>query len=122
MLDPVVADLVTKPLVTGAVAAAADRFWFSGNMSSALAFGGATALGVAGADLIGRYALKGEHLVSKSIETRAMEIAGSSALALAADRFVFEKDRAYEVPQRIGAVVASEIIAEWLTDSFLGMR
>lgn len=122
MLDPVVADLVTKPLVTGAVAAAADRFWFSGTMGSALAFGSAAAAGVAGADLIGRYALKGETLVHKSIETRAMEIVGGSALALMADRYVFERDRTYEMPQRIGAVVASEILAEYITDSFLGMR
>jgi hypothetical protein len=122
MLDPVTQDLIAKPLVTGAVAALADKYWFSGNMSSAAAFGGATAVGVAGADLIGRYALKGETLVHKSIETRAMEVAGGSALALMADRFVFEKDRTYEMPQRIGAVVASEIIGEWITDTFLGMR
>jgi hypothetical protein len=120
--DPVTAELVTKPLVSGAIAAIADRYWFYGNMSTAAAFGAATAVGVAGADLLGRYALKNETLVHKSIETRAMEVVGSSALALMADRYVFEKDRTYEMPQRIGAVIASEVLAEYVVDSFIGMR
>lgn len=120
--DPVTAELVTKPLVSGAVAAVADRYWFSGDMSSSLAFGTAVAVGVAGADLVGRYALKNETLVHKSIETRALEVVGGTTLALVADRYVFEKNRMYEVPQRVGAVIASEILGEYLTETFIGMR
>lgn len=120
--DPVVAELVSKPLTAGAIAAVADRFYFGGNLSSATAFGAAVAVGVAGADLIGRHTLKNETLVHKSIETRAMEIVGSSALALVADRYVFEKDRMYEVPQRVATVIASEILAEYAVDTFIGMR
>lgn len=118
MIDPAVSNLIAKPFAVGAIAALGDRYWFQNNTMSNVSFGTAVAVGTISADLIGRYALKHESNIDKSIETRAMEIGGTAVLGLVADRFLFEKDRSYEVPQRVGLIVASDILGEYATNTF----
>jgi hypothetical protein len=51
-----------------------------------------------------------------------MEVGIATALALGTDNFVFREARSeYEMPQRVLAIIGSEIIGEYVADTFLGM-
>lgn len=113
--------LFAKPLACAVSAGLIDRFYFSQmQLMPNLAFGASVGIGVLAADQIAKRT--GHTAVGKSLEARAMEVGLSTALALGTDNFVFREARSeYEMPQRVMAIVGSEIIGEYIADSFLGL-
>ena len=121
MMSPEANLLFGKPLASGVTAFLIDRFYFrQTQVMPNVAFAASVAIGILAADQIAKRT--GHSTVSKSLEARALEIGLSTALALGTDSYVFREARSdFEMPQRVAAVIGSEIIGEYVADSFLGM-
>jgi hypothetical protein len=57
--------------------------------------------------------------VSRSIEKRALEVGLGVGAGLGIHKYLMGNEF-YDLPQRVGVAVASEVAGEWLANSFFG--
>lgn len=119
MLSPESQVLLAKPTAAGTAATVTDKFWFKNRTSESVKFGVAVLGGTLLADLASKKINGGA--LAKSLESRLTEVGLASAGALAIDTQIFQKERAYELPQRVAAVAAAEVAGERVANTFLGI-
>jgi hypothetical protein len=121
-LDPEVETLLAKPVACALTGALVDRFW-SGNsdISQNLVFGGCVAVGVLVSEVASKHLPAHDNGVTKSLESRLIEVGVSATGAIALDKFVFRTPMSIYTLHRIIGVVASDMAGEWVANSFLGI-
>lgn len=115
---------IAKPVTAGITAAAIDRLYFKTPMlASNIGFGVAVGLGLFAGDLAAKATpVHGAGaVVAKSLEARALEIGFGSTLSFVLDRYLMESYASYDVVQRVGSIVAAEVVGEYVSNSFLGL-
>lgn len=118
MIDQETKVLITKPVVTGAVAIAADRILMgTTSFPRNLAFATSVAGGVFVSDMIAKHTVGNS--VGRSIEARALEIGMTTTAAIATDAYIFRNAVEYNLPSRIITIAASEIIGEYISTCFM---
>lgn len=117
-----------KPLLTGGFAGVGDYLLFNQSksnpteaMMNSAYFGVAVAGGVSVAEMVGPTVTSFVQLGSafsngKTLEQRGFEILGATAGAYALNSYVFNNSRFGDLYPRIGVIVASDVIAELMTD------
>lgn len=105
-------ELISRPLICGAVGTAIDRFYFGRNdMRRNIAFGGAIASGVLFADVVGQHVIPNSH--AKNLETRIMEVGLATGSVVVLDRYVFNQGSRPDM-SRILSIVASEVLGDYV--------
>ena len=116
-------ELVTylaKPATTAAVAGAADYFFLGQkNIKNAAVFGASIGGAVLIADAIGNHALGGG-AITKSLERRALEIGLTSGAGIGVYMFLDPvQSRATKNSDKLMAIIGSEIVADYIVESFV---
>lgn len=110
--------LITKPIATAAIATGLTKYMFKSNFNYAASFGASVGTGVLVADLLSTK-LHGNE-VSRSIEKRALEVGLGVGAGLGIHKYIMGNEF-YNLRERVGVAVASEIAGEWLCSSFHGV-
>ena len=117
-----------KPLVTGAVVVAMDKFIMKNeNMNESLYFGAAAAAGIYSGTMIAKAMPlplpSGEYFSGKTVEIRLAEIGARAGIAYALNKFVLKNDYAQDqMLNKLAVLAASDFIAEYLTDYLQGNK
>lgn len=121
MFDEATKAFLAKPVASGAVAFAIDRYAIGDTFyKNNLLFASAVASGILISDLVVKYGkVHDGSTMDKSIEGRLLEIGTTVGGALAVERFVLAQNTAPQnMYKRVGAVIASDVLGEYLTASF----
>lgn len=106
-----------KPLMTGLVSVAIDRYYFNRqNLTQNLGYGFAVGAGQYGGQKIGEYYLpQGDY---KSAEVRAVEVSTGLAGAYAIDKFLTQTNslNARDAVPRIASIILTDLGVEYLRD------
>ena len=115
----------TKPLITGGLVVAGDKFIFEEpDMTKSLYFGAATALGVAAATQVSHMAGsllpnlgKAGFIDSKTLEIRILEIGFGAGAAYGLNRYVLKNDFQYnQMMNKLALIAGADFVAEYITD------
>jgi hypothetical protein len=116
--------LIAKPVSSALIAAGIDMLYFKNGIRANLIFGAGVGLSVFAADMIAKrspiHAGHATH-VAKSLEARALELGLGSAGALMIDTYLVESFSSSMTFERFASVVVSEVIGEYVSNSFLLM-
>lgn len=111
-----------KPLITGAVAVAGDKFIFQEtDLNKSLYFGGAVALGTYAGNVVGSMLPamipSGGFVDGKTLEVRLAEVGVGAGGAYALNRYVLKNDYQYsQMMNKIALIAGSDFVAEYITD------
>ena len=110
-----------KPLITGGLVVAGDKFIFNEpDLSRSLYFGGATAVGVYGASLVANSLPnlgKVGFVDGKTLELRLAEIGLASGLGYGLNRYVLNNDFQYsQMMNKLALIAGADFVGEYLTD------
>ena len=111
-----------KPLITGALVVAGDKFIFKEqDLTKSLYFGAATFAGVYGATAIASslpvIVPSGGFVDGKTLEIRLAEISLGAGAAYGLNRVFLKNDYQYgQMLNKIGLIAGADFVAEYLTD------
>lgn len=108
-------EFVSKPLIGFGLGYAVDSLYFQRPMNQNLYFATSIGLGLALADVIGKYAIP--HNAGRTLETRVLEVALATGMVSAIDSYVLEPQRfRNDIGSRTLAIVGIEIVANYIDD------
>ena len=114
-----------KPLITGAVAVAGDRFLLNQlDMNKSLYFGGAVAAGTFLGAMVGDsipvvIPEGGTYYDAKTLEQRLAEVGASAAAAYIINTQILKNDYQYsQMYPKLALIAGSDFIAEYITDYY----
>jgi hypothetical protein len=111
-----------KPLITGALVVAGDKFLMKEqDMTKSLYFGAATAAGVYTASMIASalpvIVPSGGFVDGKTLEIRLAEIGLGAGASYALNRLLLKNDYQYsQMINKLGLIAGADFIAEYVTD------
>lgn len=117
MIDETTKIILAKPVASAATAFLIDRYALGQSFTkNSLMFGTAVGSGILVSDLVAKYANLHGSSIEKSIEGRLIEIGTTVAGSLLVEKYVLAQN---SIPstmyQKVGAVIASDVIGEYLT-------
>ena len=114
-----------KPLITGAVAVAGDRFLLNQlDMNKSLYFGGAVAAGTFLGAMVGNsipvvIPEGGTYYDAKTLEQRLAEVGASAAAAYIINTQILKNDYQYsQMYPKLALIAGSDFIAEYIVDYY----
>jgi hypothetical protein len=112
-----------KPLITGAVAVAGDKFFLMApDLNKSLYFGGAVAAGTFVGVLVGSslpvvIPAGGTYYDAKTLEQRLAEVGAGAATAYLINTQILKNDYQYsQMYNKLAVIAASDFIGEYITD------
>ena len=117
-----------KPLVTGAVVIALDKFVMKNeNMNESLYFGAAAVAGIYGGSMVAKAMPldlpSGDYFSGKTVELRVAEIGVGVGVAYALNKFVLKNDYSQDqMLNKLAVLAASDFIAEYAVDYLNGSK
>ena len=116
---------LTKPLITGALVIAGDKFLFEEpDMTKSLYFGAATAAGISAAtqianmagNLLPNFGTSG-FVDSKTLEIRILEVGLGASAAYGLNRYVLKNDFQYnQMLNKLVLIAGADFVGEYITD------
>jgi hypothetical protein len=114
-----------KPLITGAVAVAGDKFLLmESDLNKSLYFGGAVAAGTFLGAMVGDsipvvIPEGGTYYDAKTLEQRLAEVGASAAAAYIINTQIFKNDYQYsQMYSKLALIAGSDFIAEYIVDYY----
>jgi len=122
-IDPATEAKLAKPVACGLVAALADRFYAgTPKIQQNLAFAASVAAGVFAADMIAPHLPGNTNMVERSLKSRALELGVTAGAAFAMDRYLFNSYPSSYLGSRVMTIIGSEIVGEYVAQSFTGVH
>ena len=114
-----------KPLITGAVIVAIDKYALNQqNLNSSLYFGLAGAVGIFGAQIVTPMIPKqgsGTMIDPRTLEGRILEVGLGAGATYGLNRFVLNNDlRPNDLMMKVGVIAAADFVAEYIDDYLAG--
>ena len=114
-----------KPLITGAVIVAMDKYALNQqNLNSSLYFGLAGAVGIFGAQIVTPMIPKqgsGTMIDPRTLEGRILEVGLGAGATYGLNRFVLNNDlRPNDLMMKVGVITAADFVAEYIDDYLAG--
>jgi hypothetical protein len=120
--------LYVKPVATGAIAAAMDKYvLMQPDMKKSLYFGGAVAVGSVAATLAAPMVPNvipidmGDSIDGKTLSGRVMEVALATGSSWAVNKYLLKNEVSREDwTKRVGVIAASSFLGEYVSDYLVG--
>jgi hypothetical protein len=121
MIDETTKLIIAKPIASGAVAFAIDRYALGQSFTkNNLLFAAAVSSGILVSDLVAKYGKLHGSEIEKSIEGRLMEIGTTVGGTLLVEKFILAQNTVPSLMyQKVGAVIASDVLGEWVAGTFI---
>jgi 5,10-methylene-tetrahydrofolate dehydrogenase/methenyl tetrahydrofolate cyclohydrolase len=117
-------EITMKSVIAGLSVFALDKFFLrEPEMQNSIILGVSTAIGVYGADMVGKVIpdnFKTSFVNGQTIETRVLEIGGSTAVVAGISQYVGRPIANYNLVNKIGIIVASDIIGSYAAEYIEG--